>query len=92
VLFIDKNHIPNNIHRSVKVIRQYCQGVNIIGMVPVISNPMINSPFSADCVIQSLQRVLLRDDSHTLNGGEDPIKAMQVFFMFLKGFSNVKFN
>lgn len=88
VIFIDKNHPPNGLDKTVSMINQNlprdCVSKKLY-LIPKIYSPIKDYPFSTQFFLQCYYRLQKRVEHETLSN-ENPILSTQVLFMFFKMF------
>ena len=96
LFYIDKNHPPNALARTLSSIKQSISGANIkiVALVPDCKyffklNEYHTYPFSLSYFIQCYMRVKLRRNHETLNGDQD---IMNIMGMFFNSFINIQFD
>mmetsp|Transcript_34786 Transcript_34786/g.25943 ORF Transcript_34786/g.25943 Transcript_34786/m.25943 type:complete len:137 (-) Transcript_34786:156-566(-) len=89
LVMVDKNHPPNAVHRTMKVLQKVpCK---VIALVPRCPTPAPEYPFSYSMLVQCFLRCQFRDGHQTLSN-EDPDLLTRVMFGFFKAYHNVKFD
>ena len=95
VIFLDKNHIPNIISKTIDTINKYTNTkkarVLKLALVPEIANPHHDYPFSLSFLVQCYLRALERNVHETLTN-EDPNLLARVQFFFFKQYFRQKFD
>lgn len=93
IIFIDKNHPPNGLDKTVGMIKQHlpvgCVSKKLY-LIPKIYAPIKDYPFSAQFFLQCYYRLQKRDEHETLSN-ENPLLSTQVLFMFFKMFNRESF-
>ena len=99
-LFIDKNHLPPALPKVLDHLNDKCSSLfthwRFIGLYPdsyeshQVSNKLIY-PFSLNFMLNCLDRVQSRKDTHeTLNG--QGYKSANILFSFINGYRNIELN
>ena len=58
LIFLDKNHPPNAIAKSISIINRAGKNVKIYALFPkIFSEPLLDLPFSANLILTCISRV-----------------------------------
>lgn len=99
-LFIDKNNLPNQLPKVLDLLHNKCNGLfdqwRFVGLIPESFQshqlfPKLIYPFSINFMMNCLQRVQSRKDTHeTLNG--QGYKSANILFSFINAYRNFRFD
>lgn len=99
LFFIDKNHPPNALKKTISCIESILKGYNniklfFIGVVPSCKESIKlgykNFPFSSDFVLSCMARSIFRKEHETLSG--EPLHVIGIIFFFVTLYGGVKFS
>lgn len=91
ILFIDKNHPPEALDRTVEHLDSLTLPKSVvlktIAVLPELSEELERCPFSVNFILKCYLRVRSRTGHQTFNG-DDPFEAATILFSFMKAFKN----